>query len=255
VFIGTLTGFLASDDVTATYTRTPGMTAGSPYTISATLSPAGVLGNYNITYNTAVFTIGRAAPVITWPAPASMTIGSALGPGQLDATANVSGTFVYTPPSGAVLLLGNQPVSVVFTPTDAVDYNTSAASTSISVVVVTSTCVETLSAKVKVATPGIPGDIQFYWTNTWTSAAPVDHYNVYRSLSTKFSTEAQLAGTNSPLHTPAVTALQRPAGRYHSSTQVCWPGRLITIESPQPRPQTWRPVSLNQGEGTIPRGR
>jgi hypothetical protein len=42
----------------ATYSRTAGETIeGSPYTISAALSPAGVLGNYNITYNTANFTI------------------------------------------------------------------------------------------------------------------------------------------------------------------------------------------------------
>src|SRR5205814_9453074 len=55
---GTLSGFLASDNVTASYSRTAGETvAGSPYTISATLSPSTVLGNYNITYNTAKFTI------------------------------------------------------------------------------------------------------------------------------------------------------------------------------------------------------
>jgi hypothetical protein len=53
---GTLSGFIPADGVTATYTRTPGETAGT-YTISAALSPAGVLGNYNITYNTANFTI------------------------------------------------------------------------------------------------------------------------------------------------------------------------------------------------------
>jgi hypothetical protein len=53
---GTLSGFILADGVTATYTRTPGETAGT-YTISAALSPAGVLGNYNITYNTANFTI------------------------------------------------------------------------------------------------------------------------------------------------------------------------------------------------------
>src|SRR5262249_4351823 len=57
-FRGTLSGFLAADGVTATYSRTAGETvAGSPYTISATLSPAAVLGNYNITYHTANFTI------------------------------------------------------------------------------------------------------------------------------------------------------------------------------------------------------
>src|SRR5207237_5468928 len=37
----------------------------SPYTISATQSPAGVLGNYTLTYNTANFTIT--------PKPASVT--------------------------------------------------------------------------------------------------------------------------------------------------------------------------------------
>jgi MBG domain (YGX type) len=64
--IGTLSGFLTADGVTATYSRTPGETvAGSPYTISATLSPAGVLGNYTITYNTANFTITPAGLTIT----------------------------------------------------------------------------------------------------------------------------------------------------------------------------------------------
>src|SRR5207244_5854060 len=57
---GTLSGFLAADGVTATYSRALGETvAGGPYTISATLSPGGVLGNYQITYNTAEFTIDK----------------------------------------------------------------------------------------------------------------------------------------------------------------------------------------------------
>src|SRR5256885_16949588 len=51
---GTLGGFLAADNVTATYSRAAGETvAGSPYAISAVLSPAGVLGNYAITYRSA----------------------------------------------------------------------------------------------------------------------------------------------------------------------------------------------------------
>jgi hypothetical protein len=63
---GTLSGFLVGDGVTATYARTTGETvAGSPYTISATLSPAGVLSNYAITYNTAPFGIERAALTVT----------------------------------------------------------------------------------------------------------------------------------------------------------------------------------------------
>ncbi|HUG10679.1 MAG TPA: kelch repeat-containing protein, partial [Opitutaceae bacterium] len=63
---GALSGFLPADGVTATYSRTVGESvAGSPYTISATLAPAGVLSNYNITYNTADFTIEKADAVIS----------------------------------------------------------------------------------------------------------------------------------------------------------------------------------------------
>jgi uncharacterized ubiquitin-like protein YukD len=65
-FTGTLVGFLPVDGVTATYSRTSGETVlGSPYTISATLSPAGVLSNYDITYNTANFTIGKRTITVT----------------------------------------------------------------------------------------------------------------------------------------------------------------------------------------------
>jgi hypothetical protein len=53
---GSLVGFLAADNVTATYSRTAGEAVGT-YTISATLAPLAVLGNYDITYNTAKFDI------------------------------------------------------------------------------------------------------------------------------------------------------------------------------------------------------
>ena len=57
---GNLAGFLAADGVTATYSRVAGENAGT-YTISATLAPVAVLGNYTITYNTALFTINKAS--------------------------------------------------------------------------------------------------------------------------------------------------------------------------------------------------
>src|SRR5205823_11372435 len=53
--------------------------SGSPYTISAVLSPAGVLSNYSITYNTAAFTITQATQTITFTSfsvAASSTSGS-----------------------------------------------------------------------------------------------------------------------------------------------------------------------------------
>ncbi len=61
---GTLNNFLPADGVTATYTRTAGENVGN-YTISATLNPPGVLGNYNITYNTANFAISQAVLMVT----------------------------------------------------------------------------------------------------------------------------------------------------------------------------------------------
>src|SRR5207249_3912558 len=74
---GTLSGFLAADGVSATYSRAAGESvASSPYAISATLSPAGVLGNYNITYNTAAFTIDKKDASVT-PNAASKTYGNA----------------------------------------------------------------------------------------------------------------------------------------------------------------------------------
>ncbi len=74
---GTLAGFLPADAVTASYSRIPGETVGaSPYTISATLSPAGVLGNYEITYNTAAFTITKKAASVT-PNAAGKEYGAA----------------------------------------------------------------------------------------------------------------------------------------------------------------------------------
>ena len=60
---GTLFGFVAGDGVTAVYSRTGGENVG-PYTISATLSPTAVLANYDITYNTANFTINKADPIV-----------------------------------------------------------------------------------------------------------------------------------------------------------------------------------------------
>ena len=62
---GSLSGFLVGDGVTAVYSRTAGETVlGGPYTISAVLSPVGVLSNYTITYNTALFTITPKALTI-----------------------------------------------------------------------------------------------------------------------------------------------------------------------------------------------
>ncbi|MCX6545777.1 MAG: MBG domain-containing protein, partial [Acidobacteria bacterium] len=100
---GTLSGFLAADNVTAAYARTAGeAVAGSPYTISATLSPAGVLSNYTITNAGAAFTINKLAA--TWTtSPNSKTYGTAdpspltTGSGTFLTADNISATYTRAP--------------------------------------------------------------------------------------------------------------------------------------------------------------
>src|SRR5439155_1196481 len=72
---GSTSGVLAADGVTASYSRAAGETVGS-YTISAALSPAGVLSNYDITYNTASFDITKKAASVT-PDAKTKVYGSA----------------------------------------------------------------------------------------------------------------------------------------------------------------------------------
>ena len=98
---GTLTGFLASDQVTAAYARTVGESvAGGPYLISATLSGATSLANYAITYHTASFTITKAAASVT-PNPASKVYGTTDPPltGTLsgfDPSESITATYTRT---------------------------------------------------------------------------------------------------------------------------------------------------------------
>lgn len=74
------------------------------------------------------------APIITWPAPAAITFGSALSSTQLDATTTAAGTFVYSPAAGTVLPVGtNQTLSVTFTPSDLTTFTTTTATNTITV--------------------------------------------------------------------------------------------------------------------------
>jgi len=57
-------------------------------------------------------------PTITWATPAPITQGTALSSTQLNPTASVPGTFVYSPAAGTVLGAGTQTLSAIFTPTD-----------------------------------------------------------------------------------------------------------------------------------------
>ena len=145
----TLSNLTQTYDGTAkspTTTTTPsGLSATFTYTLngSPVTSPTNV-GNYNVTATindanyqgstTGVLVINKATPVITWNNPANIVYGTPLSSTQLNATANLAGSFVYTPAAGTVLHAGNnQTLHVVFTPTDTANYNTASKDVTINV--------------------------------------------------------------------------------------------------------------------------
>src|SRR3984885_4069387 len=85
----------------------------SPSSTSAT--PENLSASTQLTISSAPST---NTPAISWSTPAAIAYGTALSSTQLNATANVVGTFTYTPAAGTVLIAGAQTLTVVFTPTD-----------------------------------------------------------------------------------------------------------------------------------------
>ena len=97
-----------------------GWDAGS-YTITAAYA-----GDENFTSasGSVNYTIDQLTPTITWAPPSAITYGTPLSVTQLNATASVPGTFVYTPAAGTVLGAGLQTLSATFTPSDTTNYAT-----------------------------------------------------------------------------------------------------------------------------------
>ena len=101
-------------------------------TLSVNFTPADSTDYLTSTASTTL-TVNQATPKLTWPNPSAITYGTALGAAQLNATASVPGTFSYSPPAGTVLQPGTQTLTVIFTPTNSVDYTTATASLPITV--------------------------------------------------------------------------------------------------------------------------
>jgi gliding motility-associated-like protein len=126
VFIINFSGFVNGEnslviDVLPTATTTA--IAASPIGTYPINVAGGADANYSFIYVSGVLTIGKTAPIVTWNNPAAIVYGTPLSASQLNATANVPGTFVYTPGFGTILNAGNQILTVDFTPTDQTNYS------------------------------------------------------------------------------------------------------------------------------------
>ena len=124
-FTGTISGVVSPDNITATYTcsATPATPLGGYAIAPSLVDPNNRHTNYNVNLVNGTLTILQAAPVVTWNNPSQIVYGSALGASQLNAAANVTGNFTYTPVNGSVLNSGSNSLSVVFTPNDSLDYS------------------------------------------------------------------------------------------------------------------------------------
>ncbi len=117
--IATCSGNVSNGSSTFTLT-VPASTSGSGFYVKATFNGF-ANGTYNWTSSFGIsgtFIIGHIPLTVSWPAPSAISYGTALGSAQLNATASVPGTFVYSPAGGALLNIGTTTLSVTFTATD-----------------------------------------------------------------------------------------------------------------------------------------
>ena len=115
----------AGSTVAGTFAYSPALgtelTAGAQ-TLTTTFTPTDTI-NYATSTATVILTVNKVTPTMTWATPAAIPYGTALSAAQLNATASVAGTFVYSPAAGAVPGAGSQTLVVTFTPNDTTDYS------------------------------------------------------------------------------------------------------------------------------------
>lgn len=102
--------------------------------------------NYNPATATQTTAAEKAAPVITWPTPSAIYYGTPLSSTQLDATANVDGSFTYSPAAGKILPVGGNTLNATFKPSDS-NYGTATATVSLQVLPAATTTTITSSSE------------------------------------------------------------------------------------------------------------
>lgn len=128
----------AQSPVAGTFSYNPAagavLNAGTNQTLSVTFTPTDT-ANYTSATATTTLNVGKATPVVSWSAPAAITLGTPLSGTQLNASSGgVAGAFVYNPAAGTVLPVGaGQTLGVTFNPADTNNYNSATGSTTITV--------------------------------------------------------------------------------------------------------------------------
>jgi len=116
----------ATASVGGSFTYTPAkktIPAAGIDTLSVTFTPSNT-DRYNSATASISLTVNQLIPTITWPTPAPIVSGTALSTTQLNATASVPGTFLYSPAAGSTPAVGTDTLTVTFTPTNTATYAT-----------------------------------------------------------------------------------------------------------------------------------
>lgn len=179
----------ATATVPGSYTYTPAsgqvLSAGNAQMLSVLFTPTDTT-NYTTANKSVPLNVLKATPLITWNPPAFLPSGP-LAASVLNATANVVGSFSYTPSAGTVLAPGSVLLTANFTPTDTL-MNYHPASKSVTLPVLDNSCGTMVNpATLPTATRGTP----FVQT---LSAAPTGSY-VFSLLSGSLPPGVNLVNT------------------------------------------------------------
>lgn len=158
--------------------------------------------------------------VISWVNPADIILGMPLSATQLNATANVAGTFVYTPAIGTILSIGlNQILKVDFTPTDTVKYDVASKTVTINVKVL---AIGDSFQGGKVAYFFVSGDDGYVAGQTHGLIASVNDLSTsatwWNGTNTSTTATATILGSGSA-NTTAIIASQGNTGTY--AAKIC----------------------------------
>jgi large repetitive protein len=254
----TLTGFQGSDTQATACTGAPSIT-----TIATSSSPPGtytitgdagtlVCSSANYTYtisvvDSGVLTIKKDIPTISWtPVPASITYGTGLVAGQLDAIAsynsvNISadGTFAYTylgnPISvGTILPGGSDSICVVWTPSAvyATDYSSSASTcTTITVgkASATLTLTTTNASMIYGSTPNVSSD--YTLTGFHGSDTQANSCTGAPSLSTTATNTSPVSPPTYPI-TATIGTLSCSSEDYNYTVSITNSGAMTVTKAP-----------------------
>ncbi|WP_406693968.1 Ig-like domain repeat protein [Singulisphaera sp. Ch08] len=113
-------------DVDGSFTYSPALgtvlRAGSGQFLTATFTPNNTYVYASRSITTPINVL-KGIPELGWGRPAAIDYGTPLSATQLNASANVPGSFVYSPAAGTVLTPGQQGLSATFVPANTADYD------------------------------------------------------------------------------------------------------------------------------------